>query len=285
VGTPDGYFASLSFSCPAVISGDGDRVEQQVEDLALAIQEAPHFFPENLSTNSHVTIVEGVKLPWGAYLAYEATILKLVEESTHLSDTLLHVAAVIADSITGHKAPDYQINPTPQSKTLQENLKQLLPMLTSITIAHLEEFENLERRQEVIGGLAGNVGFESNLLNSYALPFSQIKPLDQIAVSILKRYVFGTIFGKTLTTGPSFLSRLLYLAVSLQVFTYYLGCKKALSQSKHFSQSEVEWCFDLLENEARHHQDILTPVFLEWENDLLGFGRQLNEPQPLNPIL
>jgi Fe-S-cluster containining protein len=277
VGTPDGYYVSMSFSCPAVISGCGEPTDHSLEDLKLTVQESPHFFPPELDTSHLVTVATDVKLPWEAYLEYESSVLNDILNADNLTDCLLRVISVVADAVTGHREPDYDLNSTPSSDILEQNLQQLLPIITNITIASLEECESLERRQEVIGGLAGGVGYQSNLLGAYAPPRSKYQALDQVTISILKRYVHGLVWGKSLITGPSLLSRLLYLATCLEVFTYYLGAKKMLNSQLHFSQVEVEWCFDLLENQARHHQDILMPVFLEWENDLLGFGRQLHE--------
>ena len=48
VRSPGGYYISLAFSCPAVISGTGEELSKHREGLRQTVLDSPYFFPPEL---------------------------------------------------------------------------------------------------------------------------------------------------------------------------------------------------------------------------------------------
>ena len=92
---------------------------------------------------------------------------------------------------------------------------------------------------------------------------------DQLTESVLRRYLENVLLGKQLTTGPTLLSRLLFLLTGVEVYLYYLGLLQKSTPETQVSWKQLEWCFDLIETDAQVQRENLLPHFLGWENQLL----------------
>lgn len=273
VSTPDGYYVSLSFSCPAVVAGVGESASTHATDLDTTVKAAPHFFPPDLEAAEDVTISEGFQIPWTSYLIWETDLLDSLRHAPTPVEALFDGCSRLTEAVILDAEPVFRQTHTELSMLLKRNLMELVPFFTMITIANIEEVSDLVKRKEIVGALTAGAGFKSRLLDTEAASLSTLSGLDQLSTSIVQRFVQSQISGKRLITGPTFLSRLLFLGVSLEVFRFYLETYKLKLNEKHYSQEAVEWCFDFLENELLNHHDILFPAFVEWERDLLEFGR------------
>lgn len=274
VGTPDGYYVSLSFSCPAVLCGTGELTQHDAEELALTVKAAPHFFPADLKANENVTVCSGVAIPWLAFREWEEAILKLLETPLELTRALSVAVATVAEAIVNEARFEMRVPPGSRVNAVCERMAPMIAVFRNLCIASIEESEDLEKRQELLTKLDCGIGFHSNLLDAIVPAEEKPGTRDLITAEILTRYVHNQLWGKRLTTGPTFMSRLLYLLVSLEVFWFYLSGAKTVTGELHFAPKQVERCFEFLEAQAIYHQDILIPIFLEWENDLLGAAYQ-----------
>lgn len=283
VYTPTGYYASFSFNCPAVICGTGELSDESIDDLKQTIQDAVHFFPPNLETTGTVTISTGVKLPFDIYLNWEHQILDALRSSSKsLCQTLLASVSILADALTIGQLPTFNVEPNERVQVLYQKLTELQGTFRDIVIATLEECEDLEKRTVILSALSGAVSFHSDLLGVTVPGLEPSGVRDQLSRSILSRYAINQLWGKRLITGPTFLSRLLLLATSLEVFWFYLAGAKKAAGVLHFAPRQVEQCFDILETQLGHHHDILYPLFREWEEDLmsLAYGLHQDESSP-----
>lgn len=276
VATPDGYFVSLSFSCPAVVAGVGGDSSDHREELQQIVESAPHFFPPDIQAGGDITISEEFQVPWTSYLIWETDLIDSLRHANTPVEALFDGVSRLTEAVILNQEPVFRQTHTALSSLLKKNLMELAPFFTLITVSNIEEYSDLGRRKELVAKLTAGSTFHTRLLETQTPKFRPHRPFDQLTTSIVQRFVTAQIWGKRLITGPTFLSRLLFLAVSLEVFRFYLETYKLKTGEKHFTQTGVEWCFDFMENELLHHHDILFPAFVEWERDLLEFGRHFH---------
>lgn len=275
VYTPDGYYVSYSFTCPAVISGTGELSQETAEGLHQTILDAVHFFPPDVEASANVTISQGVKLPYEIYLHWEHQILDRVRQGGSVPQILLETVAVLALALSRGQLPEFASAPNTEVNLLSEKLQELLPVFCNIFIATLEESEDLEKRTLLLGTLAAGVPFDSRVLG-LTIPAEEPPGVrDQLTRSILTRYTLTQLWGKRLMTGPTLISRLLLLAAAVEVFWFYLAGSKQVHGLLHFAPDQVENCFEILETRAPHHYDILLPAFEAWESDIMTLAYQL----------
>ncbi len=279
VASPDGHFVSLSFSCPAVVAGVGGDSSEHRNELEQTIASAPHFFPPQQPASADITISEGFQIPWTSYLIWETDLIDSLRHAQTPVEALFDGVSRLTEAVILNQEPVFRQTHTSLSSLLKKNLMELAPFFTVITLSNIEEYSDLGRRKELVAQLTAGSTFHSRLLNTRTPKFRPHRPFDLLTTSIIQRFVTAQIWGKRLITGPTFLSRLLFLAISLEVFRFYLETYKLMTDEKHYSQSGVEWCFDFMENELLHHHDILFPAFLEWERDLLEFGRHFHNQE------
>lgn len=277
VATPDGYFVSLAYTCPAVISGVGELASSNAEGLRRTVEDAPHFFPPDLVPGDKVTLTEGNKRSYAAYLAFEKELAEIVEaQEDSVAAILLGAATALISAPHEGQLSLNRAKPVLVRNVL-EQLTDLLPIFVVNTIASLEEKARPELRQELAETLIGpGETFQSKILGC-AVPNYQTGLLsDQLARSVLKRYVQDKLWGKILITGPTLVVRLLLLTVSLEVFHFYYAALKASTKTLHFSAEHVEWCFDLIETDLMVHHELVIPLMEEWERVGLEFVEQIS---------
>jgi hypothetical protein len=273
--TPDGYYVSLAFTCPAVTSGTGEPSVTNKESVQETIGLSPHFFPVDLKASSKVTLAADYAIDWKHYKDWESSVRHETHQITAPVDFLLGVAAVLVEATVGDRVPKTAGPVTGIAQTLYEQLASLLPFFTVMLMANLEEKEDVERRQTFVSALLNGASCHSNFLDAELPPPEARFATDQLTNTILKRYIRSQFFGKRLITGPTLLIRILFLAAGLEAFQYYLAVRKQLHSNLHFSPEDLDWCFDYLETKVLVHHEILLPMFEEWEKDILQFGHLL----------
>jgi Fe-S-cluster containining protein len=266
VATPDGYFVSLAFTCPAVMSGLGVPVQSYAESLQKTVLESPHFFPPDLVPGETVTLTSELTTSWTEYLEFETKLLSTVRPDGDPVDVLLGgAAAVLAGSWSSEKLT------SEGSTILKEALRDMLPLFLTNCIASLENKANPENRTEYAQSLAYGGEARSDYLGATAPRYEPGLRGCQLTRNVLNRYVENKIWGKILLTGPTLTVRLLMLALSVEILLYYYTAKKSLNSVLHFDIQLLEWSLDLLETDFLVHHELLLPLMQEWEN----VGRQL----------
>ena len=252
VNTPSGLYSYLSFSCPSVVFNKGPEVCTSGGDLLATINESPHFFISAEAPSETVQLTANTTVSWHDYLKLESRILKAFRSDQTLQACLIEGITQLFES-----APPI----------VGAMIEHALPSLRNVTIATLEACDDLDRRMEIMTSVSGEVSFHSILLNQ-AVPGKVDTKLEPEVEDILRRFVCGQLEGKRLITGPNLLVRLLYLLVLTEVFQFYLGAQTGDAQKR---SEAVERCFDLLETEALHHFDLMTPILEKWAQDITSF--------------
>ena len=258
VATPEGYYVSLAFTCPAVISGSGNPIEEQRESLRATVEGAPHFFPPGLQPGSQVTLTAETTICFDQYRQLEDTLLKSFGDGRNLVGVLLGAAASVMDG-------SWSSRPTERTSLVWTNLHQMLPLFLANSVASMERKSRPEERAEYAQCLLYGGVVESEILGAAAPPFQQDSPTCQLTRSVLKRYVKSKIWGKVLLTGPTLAVRLLLLALSLELLVYYYQARKNQLGSLHFDPVILEWSFDLVESDFLLHHELVLPLMEEWE--------------------
>lgn len=279
VGTPEGYNISLAFTCPAVISGLGPEASHYREELEQTVRDAPHFFPFDLEASPDVTIAGEHKIPWTSYLDLEAQLLKSMRSKDLITPLMTAAASAIGVAIQADPQGGTPLEAEQVHEVLAE-IQQLTPFFSLNVIASIEEPENPLKRKLFGQLLMVPEGTHSNILDCALPAFEPHLECDQVTTSIVERFVRGQIQGKKLTVGPSLVTRLLILASSLQIFSYYLDAKNRASQTLHFSLDNVEACFDILDGEIPRLAEIVVPAFEVFEQKMMDFAKNLKKPTP-----
>lgn len=258
VATPEGYYVSMAFTCPAVISGSGDPVELHRESLRTTVDGAPHFFPPDLVTGDRVTLTSETAIPFSRYQQLEGMLLESIGDGRNLVGVLLGAASSVLDGT-------WSSRPSEKTGVVWQNLHQMLPLFLANSVASMERKSRPEERAEYAQCLLYGGLVQSEVLGAEAPPFQQDSPTCQLTRSILTRYVKSKIWGKVLLTGPTLTVRLLLLALSLELLVYYYQARKRQLGSLHFDPEVLEWCFDLVESDFLLHSELVLPLMEEWE--------------------
>lgn len=265
VATPDGYYVSMMFTCPAVIAGAGPAVQTHNEGLIETIEHAPHYFPPGLVPGDTITMVTGVKHQWSDYRKFEDEIFQSLGHHDDLSRVILMIAAAAIVSGTDGKPPTLNPEDPTLMKATFDQLSDLLSLFVIHAIASFEERDEPDKRAAYAEKLSGDLPLHSNVMNCEVAPYKRGRFADHLTRVVLKRYVFHKFWGKSLITGPTFTIRLLLLVVCLEAFHHYLEGLKMSTSTLHFDQDLLERCFDFIETDFMVHDELLLPLIEEWE--------------------
>lgn len=273
VATPDGYFASLIFTCPAVISGTGAPLQNLHDNLAQTVADAPHFFPPGMKPGNSVTFTSEWTASWSEYLSFEEMLLEQVESGRDLVEVLLEATALL---LTGAQ-PEW--NRTEKVDIVEHQMAEMIPLFVAHCMASIEEKSDTDRRAELAQSLLLGGEAMSPLLKSIAPAYRRVAPPDDISRQILRRYVYQKIFGKSLITGPTLTVRLLLLILCLEALRYYYVARKEQQSKLHFDPEALEWAFDYVETDLLIHHELVLPLMEEWER----VGLQMSEALGSDP--
>lgn len=268
VATPEGYYVSLQFTCPAVLSGDGGPITNHGESLAATVRAAPHFFPPDLVPGNKVTLTAKASTDFYSYLAFEERLLQTLDLHEDIVGILLEGAASVIDG-------SWSSEPDPATWQLWEALYQVFHLFFANSVASMERKAEPDERAEYAQCLLHGGQVRSELLKADAPPYRPGAGVCQLTRNVIKRYVQNKIWGKNLLTGPSLAVRLLLLALSLEVLTYYYLARKEQLGVRHFDLEILEWSFDLVETDFLLHDDLVMPLVEEWAR----MGMEISEGQ------
>lgn len=265
INTPDGYFVSLMYTCPAVISGTGVELEVGAADLLQTMRSTPEYFAPDHVPTGLVTMVPGLKIEWRAYLDFERGLLQTVRQGADLVRSVLEGAVEAVLAVEGRERDAGLV------RLLRERLEEMIPTVVSRVVAALED-EHDERPRLADSVLSGS--FESRLLGGRMEGLAGARVRDLLLDQVLYRYVRSKIWGKVLLTGPTMLARILSLAISLEVYLLYYREKARREGKRHFSVEVAEWTFDLLEADLLEQDEVTLPLVKRLESYLLEAVRE-----------
>ncbi|MCA9779279.1 MAG: YkgJ family cysteine cluster protein [Candidatus Eremiobacteraeota bacterium] len=258
VSTPDGYYVSLAFTCPAVISGSGAPAEEQRDSLWATVEAAPHFFPPDLSPGNKVTLTAESVTDFDRYQTLEKRLIDSFGDGRNLVGVILGAAASVLDGT-------WEGDSNQTTELVWHNLNHMLPLFLADCVASMERKARPEERAEYAQCLLYGGVVSSEVLGAVAPPYQQAAQVCQLTRSVLLRYAKSKIWGKNLLTGPTLTVRLLLLALSLELLIYYYQARKQLLGSLHFDPVILEWSFDLVESDFLLHHELVLPLMEEWE--------------------
>ncbi len=266
VATPEGYYVSLAFTCPAVISGSGAPVEDQRDSLRATVEAAPHFFPPDLQPGERVTLTAESATTFERYQKLEKRLLDSFGDGRNLVGVILGAASSVLDGT-------WEGDSTETTEIVWHNMHQMLPLFLANCVASMERKARPEERAEYAQCLLYGGTLYSEVLAAEAPPYQQGAQVCQLTRNVLTRYARSKIWGKNLLTGPTLTVRLLLLALSLELLVYYYLARKRQLGSLHFDPVILEWCFDLVESDFLLHHELVLPLMEEWERVGLEIGR------------
>ena len=254
VNTPDGYFISLSFSCPSVIGGGGELLSQQMESIDRTLQESKLFNQPALPADTRVKLTGCRDIAWQDYLSLEPRLLKKLQGDSPTRNCLELVAALIDFSLS----VDSHRSPTEWSFETYERVLEVYPYLTAAVISLLECKDDPESAQAFCHSLLNGVSQTSHLLGVELPDLSFVKSDDAAVLEVRGRFLENFVKGKRLLQDGTVLTRLLALACSLSIQNFYFQI-----------DGQLEWSFDLVERHLLGHSDNLMCLFKDFENRLL----------------
>lgn len=264
VRTPQGYFVSMAFTCPAVISGAGGAANAHAEELANTVVAAPAFFPPDYEPSPSVRLSKNRTIAWSDYVQFEQQLYQAVSLAPTSTQALLFAVAGCVAYATGKEEHLFLDGNSGLLHAVAEQLESMLPAFSSCLVASLEEDSDPTRRAERLTEIQEG-RFYSKWIEG-EVEFDRRVEVDVLLKNVLDRYVLNKIWGKLLIVGPNLVVRMLTLALSLEIFLLYYGAKAKKDGIRHFSVELAEWCFDLVEAELLVHDELYLEFVEEWEN-------------------
>ena len=264
INTPDGYFLSLSFSCPTVLKNSGESLKSQVPHLQKIIEDSTFFPARVLGQNMAVALCQNREITWEQYLELETELLNHYSAQAPIKSLLQMVCKLV------EAAADREFHwPNEVNKDILMEAASRFYIFCASAIATLEEPVSEAARERYTLRLLEPESIESNLLNAKIQGFQVHPPEESELQDLLKRYVENLILGKQLIHQAPLASRILMLAVSIGVLLYFLEQRKILAKRSKATDEDLEWVFDLVETSLMSHSDKMTDLFLQYEQILL----------------
>ncbi|HIB67167.1 MAG TPA: YkgJ family cysteine cluster protein [Phycisphaerales bacterium] len=252
VNTPDGYYLSLSFSCPTVLENSGQEVSSQIPDLKRALGESSFFSNPAMSADTRVPLYGQESLPWVEYLALEDELWKVVTGENPMKE-LLQAATMVLH----------------QGRFEMETFSAIasdFSFFTAYGIAALEHPKDGDKREKMCLALQAEEQPYSGLLESKLPVFLPSKPGHEVTRRLFHRYMENQIRGKQLISEGTLLSRVLMLAVSCTIALYYL---RARTEEKEPTKEDLAWVFHLVETAISGHSNVFHDLFRQYEAAVL----------------
>ena len=264
VNTPDGFFVSLSFSCPSVLKDLGESLDGQVDAIKNIIRESPYMDSTQDLSLQRISITQASQISWSQYLEVETVLGQFIKGEDPVNEII--GACVYLASLSTSESGSLA-NPDNLAQTLNSAL-ELLPFFVCSTIAILEEPTDSDTRTKLIESLLQGESLTSSLLSKQLPPFHFCRPRNDVIKRTFERYIRNLIWGKRLTTGPSVVTLMLLLATALSTALYYL--EAGLGENKTPDSKDLEWIFTLIERDFMTHSIELIPMFSEYESAILA---------------
>lgn len=269
IKTPDGFFVSLSFSCPAAIAGVGTPLSGHREDLE-ALLDQRKFLPDAMPVLNQVSVSQEHKVSWEDYLELENSLVSNLKAEDPVA-FLLNAACQLVSQARARDKIDVDKLDFSKSTLLLGDAASLLPIFATSCISTME-MNSLSDDREAFSEALKDRGGISRLLKIDLPPYQVHKPGDLITSQVILRYLDNIFKGKRLLGGPSVIAQLLLLACAVSILLYYLDAQSRSSELRHFSFEHLEWAFELIEvNIVTHSQD-LDKFFSEYERALWAFS-------------
>lgn len=260
VNTPDGYYLSLSFSCPTVLENSGAEVTSHIPGLKRALGESSFFSSQAMSRDTRVPLYGRESVDWAEYLSLEDELWEDISGNNPMKELLKAAAKVLN-----------------KGQFDLDNFAAVIAdfsFYTAYGIATLEHPKDGEKREKMCLALQAEEKPFSGLLSSTLPVFMPTKPEHEVTRRLFHRYMENQIRGKQLISEGTLLSRVLMLAVSCTIALYYL---EARAEGSEPTREDLAWVFHLVETAISGHSNVFHDLFRQYEASVLrALGRALD---------
>lgn len=251
VNTPEGYYLSLSFSCPSVVGEIGAPVSEQLAEIEEAIGGSTYYAKEAMSAESHVALTAGTPVSWGQYKLLEKSLFESFDGSAPIKSLLKLTSSLAGYVQSGCRGP---WDPEHIPPRVVQAAAERFPLFLAYTIGVLETAATGEDPESYMGRLLEGEPVDSQLLGKPLPELEMLGPADREMEALTERYFANQLLGKQLISSGSLLSRLLTLSVVFAVLYFYLREKP-----------DPPWAFALVESCVMSHSEKLQPIFEQYE--------------------
>ena len=261
--TPEGYFVSLSFACPAVLNNAGQPMEKTRDRLAETLVRAGTAVPQNVPITGKVELAAGISVEWEDYKKLEQHMLRAFKPH-HPAQSVLGMAETLSTALIDGKVQELVENGFGAARH-SEYSEQLMEVFAVNCISIMELEKEPEKRVAFMDRLMTFEGVESARHDCRLPAFSARPKARPSDLSIINYYFQNIVFGKRLT-NESLLSGLLTLAVGFSLLVYYLEVFRQTQNEK----TAKEKAFELIEGDLVTHSRGLNVLLKEFPKALLS---------------
>lgn len=256
--TPEGYFVSLSFVCPAVLENSGELLSEERDELAQLLRDFHSEMPQNVPVTAEVKIAPGRSVTWDEYRSLERLLLDSFD-ADRPGLSLLNQAEQLQQASDSEQLGDLLrqgLDPTVQPGPLG---MQLLDVFTLHSLAILELEKHPEQRVGLMEQLAGGqsvVSTRHGCVLNLSHASQQAQPRDK---GLIEFYFQNVVFGKRLTSS-TVVDGLLTLAVGMSLLLFYLQVfRRSMDETK-----AREMAFEIVEADVVTHSSGLNVLLDEF---------------------
>lgn len=267
VNTPDGYYASLLFSCPSVVEGGGRPLAEQLDDMKRTLEESEYFTGMPVEA-SDIVLTEGLTVSWADWKALEPEVLEVLKAGHGVSGSLRLAASIIGHRRVGQgrwKPSEYQ------SADVDE-VAGLFPIYTSFAVAILEGARDMTEQERICDLLLNGEPCHSQHLGMELSELEFKGPLNDQAAAVVARFLQNFVLGKRILQDGTVLARCLAMGVSLAALNYYHRMVVERDPSRDFRHGALAWSFELIEAALLGHSDKAMGLFAGYERQLLDIS-------------
>lgn len=253
INTPDGYFVSLSFSCPAVLVGSGNAVSSHEAGLRRLLSTDNETYSGKVN---RIRATEKRDLEWSQYRELEAKLLDRGNWADPVRELLRLACRIVAN-----EADDRLLSPVEdgfENSIVYRETLNIFPVFVANIVSVLDLPELPDSRNDFVSDFLENFEWEY-------IP-------DLVVHDILNRYLKNQVFGKRLLVSPTIAVRLLALAVAVAILLYYLRIRTENLKIRSLDMDAVEWAFEMVESSIITHASDFDPLLLEFERTISKYA-------------
>lgn len=264
VNTPDGYYASLLFSCPSVVEGLGSPLSEQLSDVRRTLEESEYFTGVAVEA-SEIVLTEGVTVGWTEWKALESQVLEVLKAGHGVSGALR-----LAASIIGHRrSGEGRWQPSLYQADDVDEVAGLFPIYTCFAVAILEGAHEVAEQERICDLLLNGQACYSKHLGMELSELEFKGPLNDHSAAVTTRFLQNFVLGKRILQDGTVLARCLALGVSLAALNYYHRMVVEREPNREFPHGALAWSFELIEAALLGHSDKAMGLFAGYERQLV----------------
>jgi hypothetical protein len=264
------YFVSLAYSCPAVLAGMGGPLHEFRARLDEFLTEENKTALRGPTVDGGYPLTTEHRISWTDYLHLEKELIRV-----DLADPVLFLlnasCCILGQQATIGRLEVEQLDFFRPHNLLADAV-ETFPIFAIACLSIIERELDHDEREIFAEKLKNGLQPSSSLLGAPCPDFEILQPDSQVTRDMLGRYMKNLIAGKRLLLGPSLVSRLLMLSVSVALLLYYQRFQADLKGTRHFDFDQWEWAFETIELNLVTHCNDLLPYFQQFEKTLIAIA-------------